>query len=169
MPRRRAAFTLIELLVVIAIIAILVAILLPAVQRAREAARRSQCSNNMKQVGLALHNYHDALKRFPPGYVTSGAQADVGWGWLAKLLPYVEYESLYDQVALNFANTALADAASAVRTDLVRTDVSAFRCPSDDGLGGLATYNKVNEGSTQITDPPGCTPPGTPGSPCTVL
>ena len=91
-PRRRRGFTLIELLVVIAIIAILIAILLPAVQQAREAARRSACNNNMKQMGLALHNYHDAHRGFPIGSLSTWAQS-----WHVSLLPYMEYDNVYDQ------------------------------------------------------------------------
>src|SRR5579859_7854071 len=95
---KRKGFTLIELLVVIAIIAVLVALLLPAVQQAREAARRSQCKNNLKQFGLALHNYHDAYKMFPPG---GDAQS---WGnsnwlnWQAKILPFIDQGPLYNQI-----------------------------------------------------------------------
>ncbi len=90
-PQRRHAFTLVELLVVIAIIGILVALLLPAVQAAREAARRTQCTNQMKQIGLAVHNYHDIRKKLPPSRICDGQAT---WAWL--ILPYMEEQSLYD-------------------------------------------------------------------------
>ena len=95
---KRHGFTLIELLVVIAIIAILMAILLPAIQMTREAARRVQCKNNLKQVGLALLNHHDTHQRFPSGW-TANADAGVpGWGWMSRLLPFVEQENLFNRL-----------------------------------------------------------------------
>ena len=95
---RRQGFTLVELLVVIAIIGILVALLLPAIQAAREAARRSQCSNNLKQFGLAIQNYHDVQRVLPSGYIRifGGAANPNGgnWGWGALILPYIEQGAL---------------------------------------------------------------------------
>ncbi len=122
---RRPGFTLVELLVVIAIIGVLVGLLLPAVQAAREAARRMQCSNNFKQLGLALHNYESATGRLPSGWVSKAANGDPGWGWAAALLPYMEGSNVHSQIdsRLPIAHTYH----DAVRTVVVPT----FICPSD--------------------------------------
>src|SRR5215472_2908313 len=101
--RARRGFTLIELLVVIAIIAVLIALLLPAVQSAREAARRVQCTNNLKQLGIALHNYHDTLGVFPPGYLSVADRITFdnvgpGWGWAARLLNQMEQNPLFNSI-----------------------------------------------------------------------
>ena len=128
----RIGFTLIELLVVIAIIAVLVALLLPAVQQAREAARRTQCKNNLKQIGLALHNYHDVHQTFPPGWIAiddTGAQSahegTSGVGWAAMILPYIEQQNVYSQFN---ASLPLTDAANAT---FLSNQIPAYKCPSD--------------------------------------
>lgn len=129
-PRRRG-FTLIELLVVIAIIAILIALLLPAVQQAREAARRSQCVNNLKQLGLAIHNYHDNFLTMPPGWIgvsagTHDMEGNSGFAWGAHLLPYVDQSPLYNQLNMN---RECYD--PAFNTPALNAVLGLFRCPSD--------------------------------------
>jgi len=124
----RRGFTLIELLVVIAIIAILISLLLPAVQQAREAARRIQCKNNLKQIGLALHNYHDAHKSFPPFFISRTgnpsriADADKGANWLVFLLPFVDQQNLYDSWDFDIP---------ANQNDGRSAPLSMYKCPSD--------------------------------------
>lgn len=142
-PRKIRGFTLIELLVVIAIIAILVALLLPAVQQAREAARRTQCRNNLKQLGLALHNYHDVHRAFPAGYFSfatstgSGPAAAAidpqtwdaapGWGWMSALLPYV------DQANLSAGLQTERPIWDPAFSSQIETKLPMFLCPSASG------------------------------------
>jgi prepilin-type N-terminal cleavage/methylation domain-containing protein/prepilin-type processing-associated H-X9-DG protein len=131
LKKRRSAFTLIELLVVIAIIAILVSLLLPAVQQAREAARRMSCKNNLKQIGLAMQNYHDAHQMFPAGYLSGQPYVDgatdtsPGWGWASFILPFLEGSNIYS--VINFS-LPLQDPQN---TTVIQTIVPAFLCPSD--------------------------------------
>lgn len=145
MHRRRSAFTLIELLVVIAIIAVLIALLLPAVQQAREAARRTQCKNNLKQFGLALHNYHDTFLSFPPGYVgvipnndCSNSHPDApGWSWSVFILPFVDQSPLYSQLGAAGTRQAVCSAPTGAQADpsvgnplLQKVPLKVFMCPS---------------------------------------
>jgi prepilin-type N-terminal cleavage/methylation domain-containing protein/prepilin-type processing-associated H-X9-DG protein len=131
-------FTLIELLVVIAIIAVLIALLLPAVQAAREAARRAQCSNNLKQIGLAMHSYHSVQNTFPPGYVTTVVndptlpETGPGWGWGVMLLNQLEQQPLYQGVnfSLQITDPGSLTARSAT--------LSVFLCPSNVVSGPIA-------------------------------
>ncbi len=127
--RRARGFTLIELLVVIGIISLLMALLLPAVQKIREAAARAQCTNNLKQVGLALHNYHDSAGSLPPGYASAfdgnGSDTGPGWGWAAFLLPYVEQEPLFRSVQFD------QPIESAVNAGARLTSLKVYLCPAD--------------------------------------
>ncbi len=131
--RPSRGFTLIELLVVISIIGVLVALLLPAVQAAREAARRAQCVNNLKQIGLALFNYESANGVFPPGYIdaqnnpnfTPDLDMGQGWGWAAQSLPFQEQQPLYS--AINFS----LGIRSASNSTAVVTSLNVYQCPSD--------------------------------------
>jgi prepilin-type N-terminal cleavage/methylation domain-containing protein len=133
---RRKAFTLIELLVVIAIIAVLIALLLPAVQQAREAARRTQCKNHLKQLGLAIHNYHDTfVTTVPPGYINLTLAGTLsGWGWNTMLLPYLDQAPLYNTLTagtLNFSSGLGSLTTTAAPTGTIQSILNALRCPSD--------------------------------------
>lgn len=169
----RRGFTLVELLVVIAIIGILVALLLPAVQAAREAARRMQCSNNLKQIGLALHNYHDTYKVFPPGNLVRVTGQGVpppygdGWTWHARTLMFIEQGPLYDRIS-SVMGTDIGGVNSAPQQLAGRqTRITVFQCPSHPTGGNnpskndyqLSTYNGVcgtttfnNDQMDQVTD-----------------
>jgi prepilin-type N-terminal cleavage/methylation domain-containing protein/prepilin-type processing-associated H-X9-DG protein len=133
---RRCGFTLIELLVVIAIIAVLIGLLLPAVQAAREAARRAQCVNNLKQLGLALQNYHDAICAFPMSYAARSRFLDgatdtaPGWGWGTMILPQIEQSASF-----NAANLVL-NVEAWQNSSVVRAILSTYLCPSDPMPGG---------------------------------
>ena len=133
--RTRRGFTLIELLVVIAIIAILIALLLPAVQQAREAARRTQCKNNLKQLGLALHNYHDVHRCFPFGHEGTTKSFSA----FSMLLPYLEQANVYNQIDFNVPISHANNAGPLL------IELPALRCPSDmanalPSIGGATNY-----------------------------
>ncbi len=158
----RRAFTLIELLVVIAIISVLIALLLPAVQSAREAARRAQCVNNLKQIGLALHNYEEAMGTFPPGYVSSvdrtilnacdmdaenqhGVDLGTGWAWGSMILPFLEQQPVYNSINFNLS-------VAFPQNDTVSlTALTGYLCPTDPGPSVVPVFE----------DPPDPNNPGT--------
>lgn len=160
---RHRGFTLIELLVVIAIIAVLIALLLPAVQQAREAARRSQCKNNLKQMGLALHNYHDTYKSLPfgvvffrvnanetPGSNPSGAGNRGNWNWSSMILPFADQAPLFQTLQVGRLSPAQANNIAG-NEGLLRTPLSMFRCPSDPGANVCDEDRRVNFSAVSST------------------
>ncbi len=145
--RRVRGFTLVELLVVIAIIGILIALLLPAVQAAREAARRSQCTNNLKQIGLAVHNYADTFKTFPPGVVReSGIVASWQsqlYSWTALILPFMEQSTVSDQI--DWARPMGFSGPNNVNSDIAQNVwINGYLCPSDTREAGTTRYAPTN-------------------------
>ncbi len=161
---QKRGFTLIELLVVIAIIGVLIALLLPAVQAAREAARRSQCTNNLKQIGLGLHNYHSANSSFPMGaslgYYNMGSRTTWNdWSAQAAMLPFLEQTALYNAANFMWAPEWGGTMAYTINSTVVNTVINSFLCPSDAYAGkkgwinsyagsqGTTTYN-IHNGST---------------------
>ncbi len=153
---RKRGFTLVELLVVIAIIGILIALLLPAIQAAREAARRAACTNNLKQIGLAFHNFHDANKKFPPSGEVRGTTLFVGgWSFLVRLLPMLEYTSIYDSLPITSISTQLNQTMMAPVTYTANVNlcnardtlIQEFACPS--------SPNKMYFNAQAAVNPPG--------------
>src|SRR5262245_50517771 len=148
----RAAFTLVELLVVIAIIAILIGLLPPAVQKVREAAARTQCQNNLKQHGLAIHNHNDVMGRIPEGWVVNPAVAgspSPAWGWGTLILPYVEQDPLYNFLApVLIAPFPAMPAPTA--TNGYQTRLKVFRCPSDPGQDINVAHNNYGRSNYVI-------------------
>ena len=163
MRSNRAGFTLVELLVVIAIIGVLIGLLLPAVQAARESARRTQCSNNLKQLGLALQNYHETRKQLPEGWLADSTSGDgdgdegPGWGWASRILSYVEEDATFRSIDIK---TPISAASQTVLGKVI----PGYLCPSDASAGN-PTFNIGAEGGACDH----ATPDANPSSPAAVV
>ena len=130
---RRKAFSLVELLVTLAVIAILIALMLPAVQAARESARALQCKSNLRQIGLALHNYHGVYNGFPPAFVGSSDGWHPSWAWTVSLLPFVEQGGMFDALDVAVARFGAGEAWAGAPTAATETVLPVYVCPSDPG------------------------------------
>ncbi|MCR9117654.1 MAG: DUF1559 domain-containing protein [bacterium] len=150
---RRSAFTLVELLVVIAIIGVLIALLLPAVQAAREAARRTQCVNNLKQLSLACHNYHDVNRKFPPGY--GKGPNSRAWGWGTFILPHMELGNLFDTLNPDLINGQYpTNVPTSPADNIYNSPVDAFICPSDPGSHLNSNYGNFSKSNYPPSEMP---------------
>jgi prepilin-type N-terminal cleavage/methylation domain-containing protein len=142
-PWRRGAFTLLELLVVIAIIGVLIGLLLPAVQKVREAANRSQCANNLKQLAVAAHGYHDARGAFPPGLHMGvdmgGGRYAGGTSWMVELLPYIEQDNLQKKWDYNDFHNNVAGEMNSTTAQIIQI----HRCPSDQLNDRMYYHNAI--------------------------
>ena len=149
----RRGFTLIELLVVIAIIAVLIALLLPAVQAAREAARRAQCVNNLKQIGLGLHNYHSSNDVFPMGQSLQQGSTWNSTSAQAGMLSYMEQTAVFNSINFSLVST------DGENTTAWNTRINSFLCPSDGSAGSTSNYNsyKASQGTNSQSNPTNCT------------
>ncbi len=140
--RSREAFTLIELLVVIAIIAILIALLVPAVQKVRDSAAKTQCINNLKQFGIAIHSHHDNFKHIPESvspWGEGGPPPRTGRGWILKVLPYLDQQPLFDAFAPSLVGDMFSGQGLMNCVPQLQANISVTRCPADDGARGLST------------------------------
>ncbi len=157
---RPAGFTLIELLVVISIIAILVALLLPAVQKVREAASRSQCQNNLKQIALACHNYHDIAKSLPQSWygnvgagTTPYGATSASWSWLVSLLPYIDQENIYRMANMGATLNGVPQTPLTVQFNgayVISQPLPIFRCPSDPDFGTVVFTDRADLGTSSL-------------------